>query len=191
MRVEHDLGADAERRVEAFLAESGLSGARVVSLSGDASDRRYVRVVRQDGTTLVLALHQGPIDFASLPFANVADLFLRVPIPVPAILGHSDALGIVALEDLGDVTLQAHLAVAPAPDRASLYREAVALIERLQRRGRELASDAFLPYRLAFDREKLTWELDFFARHYLEAHRGVVLSAAERAALDRRVVGDR
>jgi aminoglycoside/choline kinase family phosphotransferase len=31
--------------------------------------------------------------------------------------------------------------------------------------------------------EKLTWEMDFFIKHFLEAYRGVVLSDAARAAL--------
>jgi len=39
----------------------------------------------------------------------VARLLAEVPLPVPKILHHSDALGILGLEDLGDVTLQAHL----------------------------------------------------------------------------------
>ena len=53
----------------------------------------------------------------------------------------------------------------------------------MQRRGAELASERYLPYRLAFDVEKLTWELDFFVRHFMEAYRGVTLSPAEGAAL--------
>ena len=84
----------------------------------------------------MLALHAGPIDFATLPFANVAELLQQMPLPVPAILGHSDADGIVGLEDLGDVTLQAHLGAASPTEHAALYREAVALIELLQRRAR-------------------------------------------------------
>jgi aminoglycoside/choline kinase family phosphotransferase len=64
-----------------------------------------------------------------------------------------------------------------------LYRQAVALIEQLQRRGAELQSDVFLPYGMAFDVEKLTWELDFFAKHFVEGYRGAVLTPAERTGL--------
>ena len=131
----------------------------------------------------MLALHAGPIDFATLPFANVGELFQRVPLPVPAILGHSDPDGIVALEDLGDVTLQAHLGAASPAEHAALYREAVALIELLQRRGPELESERYLPYRVAFDVEKLTWEFDFFTRHFIEGYRGIVLTHAEKQSL--------
>ena len=178
-------GVQLRERIDRYLSESGLAGrgARVVPLTGDASDRKYFRIIPADGPSIVLALHAGPIDFASLPFANVGTLMQQIPLPVPGILGHSDPLGIVALQDLGDVTLQAHLGAASPSEHAALYRQAVAFIEQLQRRGGELRSDAYLPYRIAFDVDKLTWELDFFARHFVEGYRGAAFSPAARTAL--------
>jgi aminoglycoside/choline kinase family phosphotransferase len=178
-------GAELRDRIDRYLSESGLSSraARIVPLTGDASDRRYFRILLSDGPSIVLALHAGPIDFATLPFANVSDLFRRIPLPVPAILGHSDRDGLIALEDLGDVTLQAHLGAATPVEHAALYREAVALIELLQRRGPDFAGDRYLPYTIAFDIEKLTWEFDFFMRHFVEGYRGAVLTESERQAL--------
>src|SRR5262245_35313227 len=94
-----------QTRVDQFLAETGLAARspRVVSLTGDASDRRYFRVLLRDAPSVVLAVHPQAIDFERLPFANVARLMTAMPVPVPAILGHSDPLGIIALQDLGDV----------------------------------------------------------------------------------------
>ncbi|MGB7218393.1 MAG: phosphotransferase [Vicinamibacterales bacterium] len=173
-------------RVSRFLAERerARGEARVVPLTGDASDRQYFRAVFHDGSSIVLALHTGPIDVASLPFAQVGGLLGRMSLPIPALVGHSDELGILALEDLGDVTLQARLGAASAAERAALYRQAVSLIAQLQQRGAELASDQYLPYRTAFDVEKLTWELGFFVRHFMAAYRGIELSGGERTALD-------
>ena len=177
-------GVQLRDRIGRFLGDSGLAGrdARVVPLTGDASDRKYFRIIPRDGPSVVLALHAEPIEFATLPFARVAALLHQIPLPVPAILGHSDELGIVALQDLGDVTLQAHLGAASPAEHAALYREAVALIEQLQRRGDALRSNESPPYGIAFDVEKLTWELDFFLTHFVEGYRGVALSAAERSA---------
>lgn len=178
-------GAAIRERIDRYLRESGLTerNARVMPLTGDASDRRYFRVLPADGPSIVLAVHAGAIDFASLPFANVATLLQEIPLPVPIVLDHSDELGILALQDLGDVTLQAHLGAATPTEHAALYRQAVALVELLQRRGSELRSDGYLPYRIAFDVEKLTWELDFFVKHFMEAYRAISLTAAERSAL--------
>ena len=155
----------------------------MVPLTGDASDRRYVRILVRDAPSQVLAVYPQAFDVEQLPFANVARLMAAMPVPVPAILGHSNEFGILALEDLGDVTLQAHLGAATRADHAALYRQAVTLIARMQQRGRDLASDRYLPYGIAFDVEKLSWELQFFVKHFLEAYRGAALSTAEREAL--------
>ncbi len=152
-------------------------------LTGDASDRRYFRVLMKNEPSQVLAVHPGPIEFDTLPFVNVSRLLSAMPVPVPRILAHSDALGIMSQQDLGDVTLQAHLGAASPAEHAALYRQAVSFIETLQRRGRDLESPDYVPYGIAFDVEKLTWELQFFAKHFLEAYRGASLSPAEREAL--------
>src|SRR5215510_1681486 len=117
-------GTQSRERIDAFLRESRLADktARVVPLTGDASDRKYFRIIPRDGASFVLALHAGPIEFATLPFANVGELLQLVPLPVPTILGHSNALGVLALQDLGDITLQAHLGAAPKTEHVALYR---------------------------------------------------------------------
>jgi len=172
--------------IDQYLSASGLAEGhpRIVPLTGDASDRKYFRIIGADGASIVLALHAGPIQFDALPFANVAELMQLIPLPVPRILGHSDPLGILALQDLGDLTLQAHLGVATPAQHAALYRQAVQFIELLQRRGRELTSDRYLPYSIAFDVEKLTWEMAFFTKHYVEGYRGAHLTPGDRSALD-------
>ena len=177
--------SDVRTRIDHFLAETGVAKqvTTVVPLTGDASDRKYFRVLLRNAPTQVLAVHPQAIEFERLPFANVSRLYSSMPVPVPQILGHSDPLGIIALQDLGDVTLQAHLGAASFAEHKALYREAVTLIETLQRRGAELASPDYLPYGIAFDVEKLTWELQFFTRHFLEGYRGAGLTPSAREAL--------
>jgi aminoglycoside/choline kinase family phosphotransferase len=180
-----ERAAADRRRIDQFLSQTPLvtPDHAVVPLTGDASTRRYFRAIPSAGSPIVLALHEGPIEYAALPFVEVSDLLRRMPLPVPAILGHSDPLGILALQDLGDVTLQAHLGSGGVAGHTGLYHEAVEFIVRLQRRGAALASGACTPYRLSFDVEKLTWELDFFVTHFVEGYRRAVLSPAERTAL--------
>jgi aminoglycoside/choline kinase family phosphotransferase len=172
-------------RIDRFLAEAGLDArsARIVPLTGDASDRQYFRILLREEPSQVLAVHPGPITFETLPFVNVARLLGAMPVPVPRMLHHSDPLGIIALEDLGDVTLQAHVGAAPATEHAAIYREAVGFIATIQRRGRELTSPEYVSYGIAFDVEKLMWELQFFTKHFLEAYRGAILTGPARQAL--------
>ncbi len=178
---------DDQARIEQYLSESGLAArkSKVVALTGDASTRRYFRVIPSDGPSVVLALHEGPIDVGTLPFVSVAQLLSRMPLPVPDVLGHAEALGILTLEDLGDVTLQSHVGAGTPMSHEALYRQAVAFIGVLQTRGAELLKPSDTPSQLAFDVEKLTWEMDFFVRHFVEGYRGAVLTPAERTALAR------
>jgi len=177
--------ADLDPRVSDYLQLQGLTPhvQRIVPLTGDASDRRYVRVLLTGRPSIVLSVHAGPITYATSTFVRVAQLFALMPLPVPQILHHDDALGVLGLQDLGDVTLQAHLGGLPAPDRGKRYREAVGLTVRLQQRGAELASSAFPPYGVAFDHDKLMWELEFFVRHFLLAYRGALPDEAVRDAM--------
>jgi aminoglycoside/choline kinase family phosphotransferase len=178
-------GADVHDRIDGYLRRQSMAGRSplVVPLTGDASDRRYFRVLIADEPSIVLSVHAAAFEFESLPFVNVARLLSRMPVPIPAVLGHADDLGVLALEDLGDVTLQAHLGAATPAQHAALYRQAVALIATLQRRGAELVSSEYLPYSVAFDVDKLMWELDFFIKHFIEAYRGIVIAPAAHDAL--------
>jgi aminoglycoside/choline kinase family phosphotransferase len=176
------MTTEGEQRVQAYLDRKGRGG-RVVRLTSDASDRRYFRILTPSETPVVIALYSSSFDAERLSFLNVTKLLGEIPIPIPEVLDCAADLGVLVLEDLGDVTLQAHVGAAPWSDHAALYREAVRLIAKLQRRGAELVSPRYVPYTVAFDVAKLTWELEFFSKHFLVAYRGAALDDATRAAL--------
>ncbi len=165
---------DSRARIDDYLEQKGLTSdvTKVLPLTGDASDRRYFRALLRNGHSLVLALHAGAIDFDRLPFVTVSRLMREIPLPVPALLHYSNELGIIAQQDLGDVTLQAHLGAATADEHAALYRQAVTFIARLQQRGQKLASPDYPPYQVAFDTDKLSWELEFFYKYFIRQYRG-------------------
>lgn len=178
--------ADLAPRIQQFLAGMGLgSGVRITPLTPDASDRRYFRAEADGVAPVVLAVHPGPIVFDEMPFSDAHALLSAMPVPVPVVLGHNDALGIIALGDLGNVTLQAHLRGVDDTERRQRYEEAVGHIVTLQTRGRDLAASNRLPYRLAFDVEKLMFELRFFREHFLEGWRQARLTPNDHATLER------
>jgi aminoglycoside/choline kinase family phosphotransferase len=177
--------AQARDRLEAYLLRSGLKrrSLAVVPLTGDASDRRYFRVIVRDAPSMVLALHPESFSYETLPFVRIASLLHAMPVPVPAIIDHADDLALLVLQDLGDVTLQAYLGAVEPAQHIRLYRQAVAVIEILQRRGADLASSTYPPYQVAFDSEKFLWELEFFTKHFLEGYRGLTIEPPMRDAL--------
>jgi aminoglycoside/choline kinase family phosphotransferase len=177
----------SQDRIAQYLEQQHLAAGvtKVLSLTGDASDRRYFRVLLKGGDSIVLAMHTGTIEFEKMPFVSVSRLMSAVPLPVPRILHHSDALGIIGLQDLGDVTLQAHLGAATPDQHDALYRQAVSFIARLQQRGQDLHSNEYPPYQVAFDTDKLSWEFEFFYKYFLKAYRGVSPTVAVQTALSK------
>ena len=176
-----------DERVAEYLRRANLAPAatRIQPLHGDASSRAYVRVVPAGRPPAVLALHPEPFAPGSLPQIVVGSIFRRLGIPTPAVLDEAADLGILAVEDLGDETLQSWMAGGADRDPAPLYREAIGYLAALQTRGASLRDEGALPFTLAFDVPKLTWELDFFRSEFLEAHRQVTLSPSESKALGR------
>jgi N-acetylmuramate 1-kinase len=153
---------------------------RVVPLSGDASTRRYYRLV-DGGRSEVLALYPDSFVPEELSYLTVHALLEGYGLPVPATIDVDGARGIVLQEDLGDRTLQEVLGTADG-ERDELYREAVDEIARLQLRSAQ-GPQKLDCFRIAFDIEKLSWELHYFLKHFLEGHRGCDLTVEDRATL--------
>jgi aminoglycoside/choline kinase family phosphotransferase len=170
--------------VRGFLAERRGAAADAVeirALSGDASTRRYFRLFGPGGTE-VLALYPEPFSAEELPFVAVRSLFAGWGLPTPAVLDHDGGRGIVVLEDLGDVTLQEALKDASPAERQGLYQDALDDLSRLQRKSVE-GTHRLPCFQVAFDIEKLSWELHYFQKYFLEGLRGRDLGVEDRSIL--------
>jgi hypothetical protein len=183
--TDSEAETDAARRlVQEYLGgwkSRPEGGFDVAPLSGDASTRRYFRVNGGE-RTFVLALYPEPFVAEELAFLGIRELLDGYGLAVPAVVDVDGVRGVVLQEDLGDRTLQEVLRAASAPRREELYLEAVDGITTLQRKAGEGSQRAGC-FRIAFDIEKLSWELHYFLKHYLEGHRHRELTAEDRAIL--------
>jgi aminoglycoside/choline kinase family phosphotransferase len=180
------LGAEAASAlVRQYLEERQPQLAAAVEvrpLSGDASTRRYYRLAAP-GRSVVLALYPEPFAPAELSYLTVHALFEAYALPVPATEDVDGGRGVVLQQDLGDRTLQEALREgAPESRRDALYREAVDEIAQLQLRAAAGPQKADC-FRIAFDIEKLSWELHYFLKHFVEGLTGADLSVEDRAVL--------
>ena len=176
--------AGLDRRIVEFLSErtgSEPNAHAVVALTGDASTRRYFRVAAAGGTA-ILALYPEPFVAEEMPFLAIRDLLSEWGLPVPAVLGVDAARGIVLQEDLGDRTLQDALSNVAEIERDRLYCEALGQLARLQQ-GAVAAPRGAQCFRVAFDIEKLSWELHYFLKHFVEGLRRRALGVEDRATL--------
>lgn len=159
----------------------GTAPVSVVPLTGDASTRRYYRL--NDGAvSTIAALYPEPFDASDNPFLAVRGLLAGFGIPVPEVLEVDAANGVVMQQDLGDATLQAALETSSLAEILDLYHVALSDLARLHQEGsrRGLSGPCF---RVAFDIEKLSWELHYFEKHFLEGLREADLSVEDRSAL--------
>jgi aminoglycoside/choline kinase family phosphotransferase len=155
---------------------------QVVALSGDASTRRYYRLSAA-GRSLVMALYPEPFVPEELTYLTVHALFESYGLPMPATVDVDGPRGVVLQQDLGDRTLQEVLKTATGDGRRdALYREAVDEIAQLQLKAAQGPQKADC-FRIAFDIEKLSWELHYFLKHFVEGHRAADLSVEDRSVL--------
>ncbi len=114
-----------------FLAKAGWPGAAIVPLAGDASFRRYFRVV--DGGRRAVLMDAPPPHEDPRPFIAIARHLVADGFAAPRILADDLDEGLVLIEDFGDHRLKEHIDAAPA-DELAVYTRAVELLAALHRR---------------------------------------------------------
>lgn len=162
-----DRGALADR----FLAEAGWGTARRSVVAGDASNRRYDRLVRGVDSAILM---DAPPDKGEdvRPFVAITDALRAAGLSAPEIFAQDTAHGFLLLEDLGDALFARVMAQDPKAE-GPLYAAAVDVLVHLHQRP---APD--LP---AYDAATLTDLACLAFDWYQRGARGTI-DAAARAA---------
>ena len=144
----------------AFLAAHGWPGAEIRPLAGDASFRRYFRVVGAGGATAVL-MDAPPAHEDVGPFLAVAGHLIDRGLRAPRPLAVDRECGLLLLEDFGDDRVGPLLQREPLRERA-IYETAVDILARLASRP----APAGLP---PYDAEAMRREVGLFSEYYAPA----------------------
>ena len=139
-----------------FLAANGWGGAAIVPLAGDASFRRYFRVV--DGARTAVLMDAPPDKEDSRPFLDLAAHLVSLGFAAPRALGVDLAEGLILLEDFGDKRVAPLLAADPS-DEQPIYETAIDILAALH----EHAPPAVAPYH----RGELLREVNIVTEWYL------------------------
>lgn len=113
-----------------FLASCGWQGAEIQPLAGDASFRRYFRVVHGERTAVLMDApppHEDP-----RPFIAVAEWLAKVGLSAPDIMARDLDKGLLLLRDFGDWRLRECLDDDPVRER-ELYEQATDVLIHLHR----------------------------------------------------------
>jgi aminoglycoside/choline kinase family phosphotransferase len=135
-------------------------------LTPDASTRTYYRVTRAGNPveTFIISLYASPFNPQDNSFLDVTRLFDEAGLPVPKVIDVAGTEGIILQEDLGDCSLTKWL--NDADGEGDLFRRAIDLIARIQAATSLAYEMNSVSSRLAFDSDKLMWELNYFFDHF-------------------------
>lgn len=144
----------------------------------DGSDRRFYRGLYEDGRSCIV-MHPGPGEAGlreAMSYVHIGRHLKKASIPVPEIYDFNAAAGIIIMEDLGDIHLQAEvkrLAVAGNWQAIRcLYMEALSVLAVMGVRGGEGFDPGWCfdtpryDSQLAFQREAMYF-LSSFLRHMM------------------------
>lgn len=113
-----------------FLSSCGWEGADILPLAGDASFRRYFRVVLGERTAVLMDAPPNHEDVR--PFIAVAEWLSSVGLTAPEILARDLERGLLLLGDFGDWRLREHLDDDPSRE-VELYQLATDVLIHLHR----------------------------------------------------------
>ncbi|MFM9851734.1 MAG: aminoglycoside phosphotransferase family protein [Sphingomonadaceae bacterium] len=142
----------------AFLATAGWGNAKISPLAGDASFRRYFRII--DGDRRAVLMDVPPPHEDPRPFIAIAGYLTSHGFAAPRIHARDLEQGLVLIEDLGDERMRETVDASPAREVA-LYRDCVDLLTRLH-----AIEPADLPL---YDRDVYLREVALFTDWYCPA----------------------
>lgn len=111
-----------------FLAACGWQGAEILPLAGDASFRRYFRVV--DGKRSAVLMDAPPPHEDPRPFIGVAEWLAKLGLSAPDIMARDLDKGLLLIADLGDLRLRETADSNPERER-ELYEQATDVLIHL------------------------------------------------------------
>ena len=171
----------------ALFPSADPTAAKVSELAGDASTRRYYRVLIPPGAPLPSVVVMRYPDEVSqeeeLPFLNVHRYLTAAGVPVPAVYRSDPEANLLFLEDAGDTMLEDAVRDHGARGCLPLYEQCVEILVRIQSGGTRALDARAIPPRLAFDVAKFSGEIDFFLLHAVREYGGIPLSDGEERAI--------
>ena len=161
----------------------------IAALTPDASTRKYYRVRPQEKSdeSYIISLYPTPFNPQNNSYLDATRLFERAHLPVPRVIDVAGTEGIILQEDLGDCSLASWLSEAEAAGNhasiTEMLRRATDLIVHIQAASELAATSGSVAGGLAFDEDKLSWELNYFFDHFFGSLRQHEFAAGEEQAI--------
>lgn len=149
----------ADPFLEGFLSKNLKGDFKIFPLAGDASNRRYYRVVVENSSWVLMRWE--PFDPNNYPFLSVLNHFHKNGVNVPKVIAQSPSDGLVLLEDLGDLTLERKFWENQHHESSIVfYKMALDEVLKIHYAATDNKSDC-TAFKIKFDTEKFLWEMNY------------------------------
>ncbi len=156
---------------------------QVLQLAGDASARKYFRIIHNQ-QTYVLMLWE-PFVAENYPFLSVLRHFEKSGVNVPKVIAFAESLGVILLEDLGDLTLERKFWESAQQETSwPFYQKALDEIIKIHTTATKL-NHKTTAKEIQFDTAKFLWEMNYAKEHLLEGVLKIQLSESQKTDLDK------
>jgi len=140
---------------------------KLYSLAGDASNRRYYRIIHSDSSSVLM--RWDPFDPTKYPFLSVQKHFDRNGIRVPQIIAMEPESGLILLEDLGDLTLERKFwENQKSEGTQAFYRLAMDELIRIHFKSTFDKGHDCTAFHIQFDTAKFLWEMNYAKENLLK-----------------------
>ncbi len=182
-----ELDDHVKQEYESFVREAlGLPEAADVRLTlifQGGSDRVFYRVQTDVGTPAVF-MHYSPERQENNYYAAIAGFLREIGVSAPAVIRHDPGKQFILIEDLGESDLWS-FRNEPWNKRRTLYRETLALADRLHSFALEDFPTETVPLMEEFGPALYRWERDYFRENFVEGICHVKLGSEEADKLER------
>ena len=139
---------------------------KIYQLAGDASARKYFRVICQDSTYVLMSWL--PFKKEEYPFIDVLNHFQKNKVHVPKIINLNEKLGLILLEDLGDLTLERKFWEASKQENSwEFYKKTIDEIIKIHDKCTKDSNETICK-KTIFDTQKFVWELNYAKENLIE-----------------------
>jgi len=154
-----------DERLNQIAAAWGLGS--ISPMPGDVGARRYFRVNTPSGGTAILVLYPNGVSGADDPFQDFISLYsyINLILRVPEIYKQDDSFRAMLLEDVGDNSLESHLARFPNEEPYWAGMVAMELLDWIGPLTEAAPADSIFTRR-SFDGAKFDFEWSFCREHF-------------------------
>lgn len=159
-----DLSKDIHEFLRAFVKAEYT----VLPLAGDASTRKYFRIISGEHSWVLMSWEpfSNPETY---PFLDVQKHFDKHGVRVPKVEKIGPQLGVVLLEDLGDLTLERKFWENQNQEMAlPYYQQSIDELIKIHFLASKPQKDPSICQIVEFDTAKFMWEMNYAREHLLE-----------------------